>query len=176
MKRTRGSAVAAALLLAGSMVGVAAPASASVPASASASASASGGMSHVRGGAYFDSSGVCPVKKGYTSYKPLVMTGSLKGCWYTHIDQSWTVGGDYLERGREVFVGRLNGGPRGTFKTVYLFEAKLAADGSEISGQCQHPIVPGSGRGGFRGKSGILYFRDIVTTDPLTYVYTGHID
>ena len=54
------------------------------------------------------------------------------------------------------------------------FEAKLASDGSEVRGRCQHPIVSGSGTGGFAGATGRLDFKDIIE-DPITYVYRGHI-
>ena len=37
----------------------------------------------------------------YSSYDPIVMTGSLDGCWYTHIETSRTTrGGVYLEAAR----------------------------------------------------------------------------
>ena len=44
------------------------------------------------------------------------MTGSLDGCWYTNVETAKDNGapsGVYLETGREVFVGSLNGGPEG---------------------------------------------------------------
>ena len=111
----------------------------------------------------------------YDSYDPLVMEGSLDGCWYTHIDSARTTpGGVYLESGRELFVGRVNGGPTGTFTTTYKFEAKLDDTGAEIRGRCQHPIVEGSGRGGLAGATGRVNFKDIIG-DPITYVYRGHI-
>jgi len=105
----------------------------------------------------------------------MVITGDLEGCWYTDIETARTTpSGMYLETGKEIFVGSLNGGPVGTFTTTYKFEAKFAPDGSEIHGRCQHPIVDGSGSGGFRGASGRLNFKDIVETGE--YVYKGHID
>ena len=118
----------------------------------------------------------CPVPpSAYDSYPPIVMTGSLDGCWYTHIETARaTSGGVYLESGTELFVGRLDGGPAGTFTTTYKFEAKLNADGAEVRGRCQHPIVSGSGTGGFEGATGRVDFKDIIG-DPITYVYRGHI-
>lgn len=105
----------------------------------------------------------------------MVMTGDLEGCWYTNIETvKTTPSGVYLETGQEIFVGSLNGGPVGTFTTTYKFEAKFAPDGSEIRGRCQHPIVDGSGTGGFEGASGRVDFKDIVETGE--YVYRGHID
>ena len=105
----------------------------------------------------------------------LVMTGDLEGCLYTNIETSRTTpSGVYLETGEEIFVGSLNDGPVGTFTTTYKFEAKFAPDGSEIHGRCQHPIVDGSGTGGFEGASGRLNFKDIVETGE--FLYKGQID
>jgi hypothetical protein len=106
------------------------------------------------------------------------MTGSLDGCWYTNILTSRQISsGVYLETGQELFVGSLNGGAAGTFGTTYRFESKWdpdAATGTEIRGRCQHPIVAGSGTGGFAGATGRVDFKDIIG-DPVTYVYRGHI-
>ena len=111
---------------------------------------------------------------GFDEYT-LVMTGSLEGCLYTDILTARTTpSGVYLETGQEIFVGILNDGSPGTFTTTYKFEAKFAPDGSEIHGRCQHPIVDGSGTGGFEGASGRLNFKDIVETGE--FVYKGHID
>jgi Protein of unknown function (DUF3224) len=111
---------------------------------------------------------------GFDQYT-LVMTGDLEGCLYTNIlTDRTTPSGVYLETGQEIFVGSLNGGPEGTFTTTYKFEAKFAPDGSEIHGRCQHPIVDGSGTGGFEGASGRLNFKDIVETGE--FVYKGHLD
>ena len=151
------------ILFTGSLLGVAVP------------AQAVGGQ--IDGTAYFQapSGGSCAVMENYDSYPPLVMAGSLTGCWYTRIESSETTpGGVYLERGQELFVGILEDGKPGTFTTTYRFEAKLALDGSEVRGRCQHPIVSGSGTGGFTGATGRLDFKDIIE-DPITYVYRGHI-
>ena len=131
----------------------------------------------ISGDAYYDSAGeVCgPPPSGYadfTSYPPLVMRSSLEGCWYTKVETSRsTPSGVYLESGEEVFVGTLNGGPAGIFATTYRFEAKLDLNGAEIRGRCQHPIVEGSGSGGFEGARGLVLFKDIVPE----YFYRGHI-
>ena len=151
------------ILSAGSLLGVAVPAQA-----------ASG---QIDGTAYFQDSsgGSCPVMDDYDSYPPLVMRGDLTGCWYTHVESSGTTpGGAYRERGQELFVGSLDGGLPGTFTTSYQFEAKLVSDGSEVRGQCQHPIVTASGTDGFAGATGRLDFKDIIE-NPITYVYRGHI-
>ncbi len=131
------------------------------------------------GTAVYDGS-ICPAPpSGYAdfvSYPGLVLSGSLQGCWYTKVDTSKTTpSGVYLEAGREVFVGRLNGGPIGVFATTYKFESKFSGS-TEIHGRCQHPLVAGSGTGGFAGATGRVDMKDIVA-DPsnVYYVYRGHI-
>ena len=118
----------------------------------------------------------CPAPPpDYDDFPPIVMTGSLDGCWYSNIESARvTSGGVYLESGTELFVGRLDGGPAGTFTTTYKFEAKLDADGAEIRGRCQHPIVSGSGTGGFAGASGRVDCKDVIG-DPTYFVYRGHV-
>jgi len=129
------------------------------------------------GDAYYDTAGdVCgPPPPGYadfTSYPPLVLRGSLVGCWYTKVETARQMpSGVYLETGEEVFVGTLNGGPAGRFATTYRFEARLDSTGAAIRGRCQHPIVAGSGTGGFTGATGLVLFRDVVPQ----YFYRGHI-
>ena len=84
--------------------------------------------------------------------------------------------GIYLESGREVFVGSLNGGPTGLFATTYKFESKWDPDvstGREVRGRCQHPIIVGSGTGGFDGATGRLDFKDVVADG--SYLYRGHV-
>jgi hypothetical protein len=133
-------------------------------------------MDQISGVGLLDTANQCndAVASDFTDFT-LVMTGDLDGCLYTNIETARTTpSGMYLETGEEIFVGSLNGGPLGTFTTTYKFEAKFAPDGSEIHGRCQHPIVDGSGTGGFEGASGRLNFKDIVETGE--YVYKGHID
>ena len=152
------------VLLAGSLIGVTGP------------AHAAGGQ--IDGTAAFatgPSGGCDDAPAPYKDYPGLVMQGSLTGCWYTDIhDVKTTPSGVYLERGAELFVGTLDGGKTGTFTTTYRFEAKFAPDGAEIHGRCQHPLVAGSGTGGFLGATGRVDFKDIIG-DPVTYVYRGHI-
>ncbi|UBV44136.1 hypothetical protein LAJ19_15115 (plasmid) [Deinococcus taeanensis] len=112
----------------------------------------------------------------FVSYPGLVLSGSLQGCLYTKVDtHKETPSGVYLEEGREVFVGSLNGGPIGVFATTYTFESKFSM-GTEVRGRCQHPLVAGSGTGGFAGATGRLDLKDIVA-DPsdIYYIYRGHI-
>ena len=105
------------------------------------------------------------------------MRGSLEGCWYTKVETTKdTPGGVYLESGEEVFVGSLDGGPAGIFATTYRFESKWDPDvssGVELRGRCQHPIVAGSGTGGFEGATGRFDIKDIVSAG--IGVYRGHI-
>ena len=136
-------------------------------------------LSQLSGDAYYDAV-QCPAPPpGYadfTSYPGLVLMGSLEGCLYTKvITTKETPGGVYLESGEEVIVGSLAGGLVGTFATTYKFEGKFdPASGVQLHGRCQHPIVKGSGTGGFEGATGRLNFKDIIG-DPVTFVYRGHI-
>ena len=164
------------LLMVGSLVAGTAPAHAAPGRNHGAPAHAGGGQ--IDGTAYFNpvEGHPCPEPPpAYDDYDPLVMEGSLQGCWYTHIETARTTpGGVYLETGQELFIGRLNGGALGTFTTTYRFEAELDAEGNEVRGRCQHPLVAGSGTGGFAGARGRVDFKDIIG-DPITYVYRGHI-
>src|SRR3954454_23126453 len=116
-------------------------------------AAVSAATHQLAGDAFYDPTGaVCgPPPSGYadfTSYAPLVLRGSLAGCWYTKVETARQMpSGVYLETGEEVFVGTLNGGPAGSFATTYRFEALLDPNGTEIRGRCQHPIAAGSGTG-----------------------------
>lgn len=148
------------------------------------SAPASARSNQISGVGVFDVSGsTCSgPPSGYAdfvSYPPIVLSGSLQGCWYTKVDtfkDNGAPSGVYLESGREVFVGSLNGGPTGVFTTTYKFESKWDPDvstGSEVRGRCQHPLVAGSGTGGFAGATGRVDFKDIVADG--SYIYRGHI-
>ena len=143
------------------------------------SAPANAATNQISGVAVFDTTGECsPPPTGYEDFTQ-VMTGSLAGCWYTNIETQKDNGapsGVYIESGKEIFVGSLNGGPEGTFATTYKFESKWDPDvktGSEVHGRCQHPIVAGSGTGGFEGVTGRVDFKDEVTTGQ--FFYRGHI-
>lgn len=166
MRTTLQRLALAITVLSSSLLGVAAPAQA-----------ASG---QIDGTAYFDAptDGLCDAPPApyadFTSYPPLVMEGDLEGCWYTLVeDAKTTPSGVYLEVGQELFVGTLHNGQEGSFTTTYRFEAKYAPDGSELFGRCQHPLVGGSGTGGFAGATGRVDFKDIIE-DPVTFVYRGH--
>ena len=144
------------------------------------SAPANAATNQISGVAVFDTTGECsPPPTGYEDFTQ-VMTGSLAGCWYTNIETQKDNGapsGVYIESGKEIFVGSLNGGPEGTFATTYKFESKWDPDvttGSEVHGRCQHPIVAGSGTGGFEGATGRVDFKDQVTTGE--FFYRGHIE
>lgn len=115
---------------------------------------------------------------GETSLFTIAMDGSLQGCWYTdYLDGSSTPSGMYRETGGETFVGCLmEDGVEvacGSFQTTYRFTAKFAPTGEEIHGRCQHPIVAGSGTGGFEGITGRVDFKDDVTTGEFNF--RGHI-
>ena len=146
------------------------------------SAPAAAATNHILGVGYLDTAGDCgDPPAGYAGYGDftLVMTGDLEGCWYTDIVTAIDHGspsGIYQERGKEIFVGSLDGGPVGTFTTTYQFNSKWDPDvstGSEVHGSCQHPITVGSGTGGFEGVTGRVDFKDDVVTGD--YPYRGHI-
>ena len=147
-----------------------------------AAAPAGAATDHLSGVGVFDTTGACPEPPaGYEDFTDftMVITGSLEGCWYTKIISATDNGipsGVYQERGEEVFVGSLDGGPVGTFATTYKFTSKWDPDvstGSEVRGRCEHPIVAGSGTGGFEGATGRVDFKDDVVTGE--YIYRGHI-
>jgi len=136
---------------------------------------ASAATRQVSGTAVLDPGGECPAPVApFNDYPALVVSGSLNGCWYTDVLWSKDFGhpGLYLEVGQEMFVGTVNE-RSGSFTTKYVFEAKLGADGLEVSGQCQHPIVRGSGTGKLQGIGGLILFTDIVSPSEITYVYRG---
>ena len=143
------------------------------------SAPANAATNQISGVAVLDTTGACTdPPAGYEDFTQ-VMTGSLDGCWYTNIETTKDNGapsGVYIESGKEIFVGSLNGGPDGTFSTTYKFESKWDPDvstGSEVHGRCQHKIVEGSGTGVFEGATGRVDFKDEVTTGQ--FFYRGHI-
>ena len=143
---------------------------------------ASAATTQISGVGFFDA-GACPAPptgyEDFITYPGIAMHGSLEGCWYTKVVTSRDNGapsGVYQERGEEVFVGSFDGGPEGTFTTTYKFSSSWEPDvtnGSEVRGRCQHPIVAGSGTGGFVGATGRLDFKDDVVTG--NYFYRGHI-
>ena len=107
-----------------------------------------------------------------------VLTGDLEGCIYVFVDDYvCNPGGVGMERGEEIFVGRYRGGEMGTFRTNYLFTAKFGVDCANYAGQlfgrCQHPIIEGSGTGGFAEVRGRLDFKDDV--DAGVANYRGHL-
>jgi hypothetical protein len=127
----------------------------------------------------------CRAKDPQTGLSPFLsntMTGSLIGCWYTDTFNQLKSepSGEILALGTENFVGCLDadrngrcapGGPHETFAFIYAFEGKFYKAGKEIRGQCQHPIV--SGTGDFKGAGGRLNFKDHVATG--TSAYRGKI-
>ena len=114
----------------------------------------------------------------------ILLTGDLEGCLSTFIEGSkcreladYDL---YLEHGREVFIGTLNGKP-GRFSTDYTFDAAYAKgfcqsfDASlEVGGGCIHKIQRGSGA--FRNVEGVIKIIDVitgVTGDPVTGAFAA---
>jgi hypothetical protein len=134
----------------------------------------------VSGMGYLDAKDVCNSASEGADFA-LKMTGDLEGCWYIFIDEFSCTDGNYLEKGRELFVGKYKG-KSGSFRMTYDFQAKYEGcnpDGSyagaELSGQCQHYIVPGSGTGDFAGVTGRIDIIDNVEANPVDYTYAGHL-
>ena len=74
------------------------------------------GMTQIDGDATIDTAGPCGTPQpGFPDYAGLQLTGDLQGCWYTAVESVQnTPSGGYHERGRELFIGSMNGGtPRG---------------------------------------------------------------
>jgi hypothetical protein len=117
----------------------------------------------------------------------LTMAGGLVGCWYIDTftpdpfdPASYTAGGTAVFSGTEHFTGCVNADgdavcdpdePFGTFSTTFTFTAKFDADGNEVHGRCNHPIV--NGDDDFAGITGVLNFTDDVTTVPVSATYVG---
>ncbi len=128
---------------------------------------------------YFDANDVCNAK-GQGSPFAATMTGDLEGCLYFFIDESSCTDGNYVEKGRELFVGTYKG-KSGTFRTTYDAQAKWegcnpdgSPAGAQISGQCQHYFVNGSGTGVFAGATGYYDIIDNVKANPTNYLYSGY--
>jgi hypothetical protein len=128
---------------------------------------------------YLDAKDVCNFASQGATFA-LTMTGDLEGCLYVFIDEFSCTNGNYLEKGRELFIGTYKG-KSGSFRTTYDFQAKFEGcnpdgtyAGAEISGQCQHPIVKGSGTGVFAGVTGRFDMIDNVKADPINYPYLGY--
>lgn len=121
---------------------------------------------------------------GESSDVTLEFDGDLQGClWATVTDTTWLpAAGVYFESGTERFEGCVDteGTERrcGAFATTYVFKAKLPPGpepdlSEEIRGGCLHPIVDGSGEGGFTGVSGRFMIIDDAETG--TFPYRGHL-
>jgi hypothetical protein len=140
---------------------------------------ASAAMTQVSATGVVDTEEVCPPPPpGFEDFIDLtiVISGDLEGCWYTDIltfKDNGPPSGVYLETGRELFIGELDGEPI-QFTTTYRFESKWDPDittGVEVHGRCQHPIVDGSEE--FGDVEGRLFFKDIVEDG--TFDIRGHI-
>jgi hypothetical protein len=112
----------------------------------------------------------------------LLLTGDLEGCWSGFVQdykckelQDYAL---YLEKGREVFVGKFRGN-QGTFRTTYTFEGAYAKGTcqsldftQEVGGGCTHKVIGGTRV--FAGAKGLIKFIDViagVTGDPTTGEY-----
>ena len=107
-----------------------------------------------------------------------VMDGSLIGCWFADSFDNVRehASGTLQITGTEHFEGCLDlggdgmcsGDPEGTLSFSFQFSGKFdLVTFAEIRGRCQHPIV--SGTGGFATASGVITFKDDVTTGIAPY-------
>ncbi len=140
-----------------------------------------GGIKKFSGTGYFDAKDVCNSASKGATYS-LTMSGDLEGCLYTFVDEFSCTNGNYLEKGTELFIGTYKG-KSGSFRTFYDAQAKYEGcnpdgtyAGAQISGQCQHPIIEGSGTGVFAGVTGRFDIIDNVKANPVNYPYTGYFE
>jgi hypothetical protein len=117
-----------------------------------------------------------------------VMFGDLVGCWYTDtfVPGESHPDGEFTATGTETFVGCIDADhdgacsgtdPTGSFRTTFVFYAILDPNtGAELSGHCYHPIIVGSGTGGFARAHGAVNFVDNVTPAQITADYFGEIE
>lgn len=100
----------------------------------------------------------------------LALTGDLVGCWSGFVQSGrCTELADYdlyVEKGREVFVGKYHG-DRGRFRTKYTFEGAYAKGfctsfdpALEVGGGCTHKITGVSGV--FADADGLIKFIDVI--------------
>lgn len=139
------------------------------------------GATQIAGVGYFDGLVDCtePVESadGEGPDFALNMTGDLEGCLYVFIETAeCTPSGVYLETGTEIYVGSGNEGDAGRFSTTYRVQAKYEdcpTLSGPIHGQCQHPIVEGSGSGDYEGVTGRFDIKDEVEAG--NFPYKGHL-
>src|SRR5580765_6314213 len=79
------------------------------------------GAKKISGIGYLDAKDLCNSASQGAVYV-LNMTGDLEGCLYVFIDEYSCNNGDYLEKGRELFIGTYKG-KSGSFRTNYDFQA-----------------------------------------------------
>jgi hypothetical protein len=125
----------------------------------------------------------CDGKSSVATYQ---MFGDLVGCWYTDtfVEGESHPDGEFTGTGTETFVGCIDANhdrvckgtdPMGSFRTDFVFYA-IYAGGAEVSGHCYHPIITGSGTGGFTNAHGAVNFVDNVTPTQITADYFGEIE
>lgn len=88
----------------------------------------------------------------------------------------------YAAAGTEQFTGchdrngnkKCEANEKGKLKLTFTYWGTYdVTTGALITGQCQHPIVGGTGA--FKGARGVVYMRDTPTADGVTTVYTGSL-
>jgi hypothetical protein len=118
-------------------------------------------------------------------------TGSLLGTWQTtsfetiaegvaQDARTGEVGYQYAAAGTETFSGchdrnankRCEASEKGTLRFTFAYWGTYdPATGALVRGQCQHPIVGGTGA--FKGARGVVYMKDTPTASGVVTVYSG---
>ncbi len=110
---------------------------------------------------------------GLRQLSPIVMRGSLDGCWYEHIETARTRR-RCLPRERHGALCRpARWRPRRYVHHDLQVRGETERRRRRGTRPLPHPIVSGSGTGG-RRRHRPFDFKDIIG-DPITFVYRGHI-
>ena len=125
---------------------------------------------------------------GKGSEATYVMFGDLVGCWYpdSFVPGEVHPDGELTATGTETFAGCTYANhdgacnatdPSGTVRTTFVLYAILGPNtGAELSGHFYHPIIAGSGTGGFTKAHGAVNFVDNVTPTQITADYFGEFE
>ena len=107
--------------------------------------------------------------------------GSLIGNWQTMSFETIAAGGEqYAGAGTELFTGchdrngnkKCEPAEKGSLKFTFAYWGTYdLTTGALIKGQCQHPIIGGTGA--FKGARGVIYMKDTPTATGVRTVYSG---
>ncbi len=107
--------------------------------------------------------------------------GSLIGTWQTMSFMTIAEGGpQYAGAGTELFTGchdrngnkKCEAAEKGSLKFTFTYWGTYdLTTGALVKGQCQHPVVGGTGA--FKGARGVVYMKDTPTATGVRTVYSG---